>query len=448
MRPTPEAISPGSKDIKVLRTNPIFKWKLPNPAVPNMVHDGYTAFKIEIRKDGTTVWDSGYQRAPARDIDGIYTFEADAYIGDELKNNETYTWRVSMYNAKFKDDKWSSESSFRMTVHEKIEGYADIPVCVKYFGPSKVKDASTFVVEAFKTPDFTGIPAARVVVDDAESVTAGGVSHSTNAVLRGLSTGKYFLRAYADMNAGSAVKRKRDSFESWGYACGRDKTVSRIYSPIEFELTSKNGFEKPIDIYIEDVDTNGNSLPDAWEYVTNGGKLDVGTKNLDGDIEGTFSIASVLSDYLRDKVVSGLHADAFNNYIITSFMSPKMMALALGYNPDTVTVGSNGSIQVESKVESVEIKSVSFDANGNVVVEIDGELNTAEGNTNGLGFITLEGETSKTVTCQVLWKSSLSDTEWTVKTEKKVVVGNGAETIDIRGVGSEASGFFKVVVTE
>lgn len=448
MRPTPEAISPGSKDIKVLRPNPIFKWKLPNPAVPNMVHDGYTAFKIEIRKDGTTVWDSGYQRAPARDIDGVYTFEADAYIGDELKNNETYTWRVSMYNAKFKDDKWSSESSFRMTVHEKIEGYADIPVCVKYFGPSKVKDASTFVVEAFKTPDFTGIPAARVVVDDAESVTAVGVSHSTNAVLRGLSTGKYFLRAYADMNAGSAVKRKRDSFESWGYACGRDKTVSRIYSPIEFELTSKNGFEKPIDIYIEDVDTNGNSLPDAWEYVTNGGKLDVGTKNLDGDIEGTFSIASVLSDYLRDKVVSGLPADAFNNYIITSFMSPKMMALALGYNPDTVTVGSNGSIQVESKVESVEIKSVSFDANGNVVVEIDGELNTAEGNTNGLGFITLEGETSKTVTCQVLWKSSLSDTEWTVKAEKKVTVGNGAQTIDISGVGSEASGFFKVVVTE
>lgn len=448
MRPTPEAISPGSKDIQVLRTNPIFKWKLPNPAVPNMVHDGYTAFKIEIRKDGTTVWDSGCQRAPARDIDGVYTFEADAYIGDELKNNETYTWRVSMYNAKFKDDKWSSESSFRMTVPEKIAGYADIPVCVKYFGPSKVKDASTFVVEAFKTPDFTGIPAARVVVDDVASVTAVGVSHSTNAVLRGLSTGKYFLRAYADMNAGSAVKRKRDSFESWGYACGRGKTVSRIYAPIEFELTSKNGFEKPIDIYIEDVDTNGNSLPDAWEYVTNGGKLDVGTKNLDGDIDGTFSIASVLSDYLRDKVVSGLHADAFNNYIITSFMSPKMMALALGYNPDTVTVGSNGSIQVESKVESVEIKSVSFDNNGNVVVEIEGQLNTSSGNAGGLGIIPVEGETKKTVTCQVLWKSSLSDTEWTVKAEKKVVVGNGAETIDISGVGSEASGFFKVVVTE
>ena len=90
----------------------------------------------------------------------------------------------------------------------------------------------------------------------------------------------------------------------------------------------------------------------------------------------------------------------------------------------------------------------SFDADGNVGIEIDGELNTAEGNTNGLGFITLEGETQKTVTCKVLWKESLSDADWTVKATKTVIVGNGAQTIDIGGVGSEPSGFFKVVVTE
>jgi hypothetical protein len=133
---------------------------------------------------------------------------------------------------------------------------------------------------------------------------------------------------------------------------------------------------------------------------------------------------------------------------MTAFASPKAMALALGVDPDDVTVNANGSIQVESKVESVEIKSVSFDANGNVVVEIDGELNTAEGNTNGFGFITLEGETKKSVTCQVLWKASLSDADWTVKATKTVVVGNGAQTIDIDGLGSQSSGFFKVVVTE
>jgi hypothetical protein len=176
--------------------------------------------------------------------------------------------------------------------------------------------------------------------------------------------------------------------------------------------------------------------------------LDVGANNVNGDVLRTFGINKLLTDNLQNKVVSGTRVDAYNNYIITAFASPRMMALALGYNPDTVTVGSNGSIQVESKVESVEIKSVTFDDNGNVVVEIEGQLNTSSGNAGGLGIIPVEGETKKTVTCQVLWKSSLSDTEWTVKTEKKVVVGNGAETIDIRGVGSEASGFFKVVVTE
>ncbi|MBO7236544.1 MAG: hypothetical protein J6V45_00485, partial [Kiritimatiellae bacterium] len=189
------------------------------------------------------------------------------------------------------------------------------------------------------------------------------------------------------------------------------------------------------------------SLPDAWEYVKYG-NLNSGTKDLDGNLLKTFGISKALTDNLQDKVVSGTRVDAYNNYIMTAFASPAMTALALGYNPDDVTVGANGSIQVESKVESVEIKSVSFDANGNVVVEIDGELNTAEGNMNGFGFITLEGETKKTVTCQVLWKASLSDADWAVKAEKTIVVGGNAQTININGLGAEKSGFFKVVVTE
>lgn len=353
-----------------------------------------------------------------------------------------------MYNSKFRTDAFSTENyMFRMQAPENGAGYSSIPVAVKYFGPSNVAGASTFVVEAFTTPDFTGIPAARAVVSDVASVTAQNVQHPTNAVLTGLATGRYFLRAYADLTAEGVLTRQRDAFESWGYACGRGKPGAGAFNPTAFELTDKNGFEKPIDIYIEDVDTNGNSLPDAWEYVKYG-NLNSGTKDLDGNILKTFGINKALTDNLQDKVVSGTRVDAYNNYIMTAFASPKVMALALGADPDDVKVNANGSIQVESKVESVEIKSVSFDANGNVVVEIDGELNTAEGNTNGFGFITLEGETKKSVTCQVLWKQSLSDADWTVKATKTVVVGNGAQTIDIDGLGSQSSGFFKVVVTE
>ena len=443
-RQTAVALSPGVDNSVVYDSHPTFKWKMPNNA------DTYMAFRIQILDGAGVVWDSGIRRAPARNADGVYTFEADAYIGYELENFKNYTWRVSMYNSKFRSDAWSAENyTLRMGAPESGAGYGNIPVCVKYLGSSDVAAASTFVVEAFTTPDFTGMPAARALVKDAASVTAAGVQHPTNAVLMGLSTGKYFLRAYADLNTAGAVKRQRDPFESWGYACGRGKVGEKMFTPVEFELTDRNGFEKPVDIYIENVDTNGNCLPDAWEYVKNNGKLDSGANNVDATLNKVFSINQKLSDYLQNNVVSEIpRADAFNNYIMTAFASPAMTALALGYNPDDVTVGENGSIQVESKVESIEIKSVSFDASGNVVIEIDGELNTAEGNTNGLGFITLEGETQKTVTCKVLWKESLSDADWTVKATKTVIVGNGAQTIDIGGVGSEPSGFFKVVVTE
>ena len=436
------ALTPGAKNGIVLDSHPTFMWKMEKGA------NTYTAFKVQILDESQVVWDSGIRPAPARNADGVYSFESDAYIGDELENFKDYTWRVSMYNSKFRTDAFSTENyMFRMQAPENGAGYSSIPVAVKYFGPSNVAGASTFVVEAFTTPDFTGIPAARAVVSDVSSVTAQNVQHPTNVVLKGLATGRYFLRAYADLTAEGAVTRQRDPFESWGYACGRGKPGAGTFNPTAFELTDRNGFEMPIDIYIEDVDTNGNSLPDAWEYVKYG-NLNSGTKDLDGNLLKTFGINKALTDNLQDKVVSGTRVDAYNNYIMTAFASPKVMALALGADPDDVTVNANGSIQVESKVESVEIKSVSFDANGNVVVEIDGELNTAEGNTNGFGFITLEGETKKTVTCQVLWKASLSDADWTVKAEKTIVVGNGAQTIDIDGLGSQSSGFFKVVVTE
>ena len=444
-RPKPEAITPGKNGIEVLKANPTFKWKMPNNS------NTYTAFKIQIRSGNRVVWESGNGKplpAPARDGNGVYTFEADAYIGDELENFSSYTWRVSMYNAKFKDDKWSDDLSFSMSVPENVVGYGSIPVAVKYFGPAKVSGASTFVVEAFTTRDFTGIPAARAVVTDPASVTVSDVQHPTNAVLTGLSTGRYFLRAYADLSTDGAVRRKRDSFESWGYACGRGEPGITPFVPTEFVLTDRNGFEKPVDIYIEDVDTNGNSLPDAWEYVENKGKLNVGVEDLDGNVLRAFGISKLLSAQLQDRVIGPYPVNAFNNYIITSLASPGMAALALNYNPNDVIVGENGSIQVESKVESVEIKSVAFNANGNVVVEVDAALNTDDGYSNGFGIIPVEVETRKTVTCQVLWKASLSDTAWTVKAEKTIVVGNGAQTIDIGGLGAEKSGFFKVVVTE
>ena len=414
----------------------------------------YTAFKVQILDGTKVVWDSGFRRAPAQDLDGVHTFEADAYIGDELENNKNYTWRVSMYNAKFKTDAWSTENYvFRMNAPTIGAGYANIPVSVKYFGPSSVAQKAEFVVEAFSTPDFTGIPAARAVVDNLQSVIAAGVTHQTNAFLYGVPVGKYYLRAYADMkDIPGTAKRVRDLTESWGYACKRGEKVYDIYTPIGFVVTDANGFAAPIDIYIEDVDTNGSCLPDAWELVKNGGKLDNGASSLDASLANAYAINKLLTANIQDKVVGSVRTDAYNNYIMTAFSSPAMTALALGFDPDSITIRPDGSISVESEVEEIEITGVGFDADGNVKLTIEGKLNTAEGNTSGLGFIPLSGDSEKTVECQVLYKETLDESEWDeVSFPVQITVGDKPQEVTLKIIEDlkrASSGFFKVKITE
>ena len=447
-RAVAQAVSPGTGDSVVYGTHPTFKWKMPSG------NKTYTAFKVQILDGSKVVWDSGYRRAPAQDLDGVYTFEADAYIGDELENNKNYTWKVSMYNSKFKADAWSKENYvFRMNAPTVGAGYANIPVSVKYFGPANVANASQFVVEAFSTPDFTGIPAARAVVDNLESVMAAGVTHQTNAFLVGVPVGKYYLRAYADLKGISGTTmRVRDVSESWGYACKRGEKVADIYTPLGFTVTDVNGFAAPIDIYIEDVDTNGNCLPDAWELVKNGGKLDNGASNLDATIANAYAINKVLTANIQDKVVGSVETDAYNSYIMTAFASPAMTALALGYDPDSIAIRPDGSIAVESEVEEIEITGVGFDANGNVKITVEGKLNTAEGNMNGLGFIPLTGESEKTIECQVLYKKTLDQADWDeVSFPVQITVGSEPQTVTLKiaeDLKSSSSGFFKVKVTE
>ena len=447
-RTVAQAVSPGTGDSVVYGTHPTFKWKLPGG------NKTYTAFKVQILDGTKVVWDSGYRRAPAQDLNGVYTFEADAYIGDELENDKNYTWKVSMYNSKFKADAWSKENfTFRMNSPTIGAGYANIPVSVKYFGPANVANASQFVVEAFSTPDFTGIPAARAVVDNLESVIAEGVTHQTNAFLVGVPVGKYYLRAYADLKSISGTaKRVRDATESWGYACKRGEKVADIYTPLGFTVTDANGFAAPIDIYIEDVDTNGNCLPDAWELIKNGGKLDNGANNVDATIANAYAINKVLTANIQTNVVGSVETDAYNSYIMTAFSSPAMTALALGYDPDSIAIRPDGSIAVESEVEEIEITGVGFDADGNVKIIVEGKLNTAEGNTNGLGFIPLAGESEKTIECQVLYKKTLDQASWDeVSFPVQITVGSEPQTVTLKIVEdlkSSSSGFFKVKVTE
>ncbi len=62
----------------------------------------YTAFKVKVLDGSTEVWNSGILRLPPRDKNGIYTFTTTN--NQQLTTNNSLTWRVAVYNAKFKTD--------------------------------------------------------------------------------------------------------------------------------------------------------------------------------------------------------------------------------------------------------------------------------------------------------------------------------------------------------
>jgi len=358
-----------------------------------------------------------------------------------------------MLNAKFQYAAWSAAAKFRMNVPEAGGGYVQLPVRVRYFGPANVRAGAKFVVEAFKTPDFTGVPVARAFVADADKGKLSDDSDRTsaNAWLMGLPAGRYFVRAYADDVARTVgtrtttfgVSRKRDAFESWGYACPRERSAETPFTPEGFSVEDLNGWADPVEVYVEDVDTNGNCIPDAYEYVTKG-KL--GDDSADSTVASTYAIVKALTDNRQNKVVSNAgKAVGADSYVTRAFTSPVVFALASGArNADSANVDASGVVTVESEVESVEISGVSFDADGNVVVEVVGKVDGGE--VGGMGVANVV-KVPATVTCKVYRKASLSDGWGEPVVVQTIVVGDGATPLSVPG-GTSTSGFFKVVVEQ
>ena len=270
LRPTPVNVSPGAEESVVYGARPTFRWtcKHLNDAGTAMVDaDSYTAFKVRILNEigSRAQWTSEYQFLPKKDQNGVYSFPADVYVGDILRSDVNYQWQVSMYNAKYKDTPlWSEATPFRMAAPTNSTSYGSIDVCVKYFGPASVLSGGTVRVEAFTTPDFTGSPVARTYVTDESSVSATNTEHTANATLVGLAAGTYYVRAYIDLDS-YGTKRDKEDTESWGYACPLGS-----YSPSPVAVNPLSHSKSTIDVYIDDVDTNGNNLPDAWELITSG----------------------------------------------------------------------------------------------------------------------------------------------------------------------------------
>ena len=288
---TPTVPDPNLAEI-VYAGRPTFRW-----SHPNSIGKAYPAFRLRIytaasKSDSSMVYDSGVQQAPPRNSAGVYEWTAPVYCGmvtakgKVFNTTNNYYWAVSMLDAKFTDFSTSETATpFRLSCTGDINdgsGYGSIKVAVKYFGPladNVSTSASTkenlIHVQAFTTPDFTGVPAGEAYVTNAANI-ASASDVSVNAVIRGVPSGTYYVRAFLDTNGNF----KKDAWESWGYGCyvgaidAPYANVSRSgvkvsasdfpYTPRGYVVAAGGGVPEAT-VYIEDVDRDFDGFPDVCE---------------------------------------------------------------------------------------------------------------------------------------------------------------------------------------
>ena len=252
----------------VYSARPTFRWSMP---------DSYNAFAFEIRRNSTTaplLYPIIARQVPMRDPNtGEYVWVAPFYAGDtNVVNNGIYYWRVAALNSKFSTATssvlWSDWKMFRWDVNKPMQsaGYGQVNATVKYFGPAN-NLAGKVVLQAFDNRGFTGVPAAQYVFPAGAqlALVTNLASTATNAFMRGLTPGSYYLRAFIDSN-GNGV---RDSWESWGYGNYYGEQPS-LYNarPVTVSFSTQM---PSIQIIIEDCDEDQDWFPDSWEYEQNPG---------------------------------------------------------------------------------------------------------------------------------------------------------------------------------
>ena len=382
-RTRPVEVAPGSQSSGVYGSRPVFKWtmKVTDSTTGNEYdNNSYTAFKVQVRDGSSLVYDSGIRRAPARDLNGVYTFVPDVYAGDLLAPDKNYTWRVSMYNAKFQSDAWSTDgSTFRMnTISNSLE-YGSIKVAAKYFGPDVVLSGGTVRIEAYDTPDFTGSPVARTYVRTKSTVSDKESAHTANATLIGLPKGTYYVRGYIDMSMSATNEYryayKKDNWESWGYVSARDGSSPEMFAPTAIVIGNEAGEGEVFDLYIEDVDTNGNNLPDAWEMQTNG-KLDKGTERIDDTLNSGIAIRYDITDNLntleQTSSVAGLSAYAFSVVKNSGVAALMLDADVSNYSSYTAAAAAAATgVTTSTSLKTLKITAIDVAEDGKVKVETE-----------------------------------------------------------------------------
>jgi hypothetical protein len=366
-RATAVPVAPGEDSTIYYGGQPTFRWKAEGDRA-----DTYTAFAIKVTEmDGSEVWNSGIQMLPPKNSNGEYVWIAPLYAGDQTSLGKVfgscanYKWAVTMYNSKFQGDSWSTARTFRVNIYGENEpnnaGYYALDVDAKYFGPGEFDADDTKIkgkirVEAYTSPDFSGMPSGRTYIDDIASVADS--AHAKNVRIAGLAAGTYYVCAYIDSDGDF----KRSNWESWGYACARgDKDTGAIYAPTGFAVGE--GIETPfVSLYVEDTDVDQDALPDVWEY-------DEWSKD-----NGEFTIENFLlkkgpAENTDDGYIA-VNPDLVMNIarVAAANSAGGMLSLAAsGYMPSAMAAMMLGVDSVEPDIEEGTLGITAFSLDGDTV---------------------------------------------------------------------------------
>ncbi len=381
---TPTVPDPTLPQI-VYAGRPTFRW-----SHANTIDKAYPAFQLRIyAADKTTlVYDSGVQLAPTRNADGMYEWTAPVYAGmltaqgQVFSSPNTYYWSVSMLDAKFTEfNPYEAKTMFRLEDTGNVNDgrrYGSIKAAVKYFGPlvgsisSGASLKNLIHVQAFTSPDFTGKPVGEAYVTDVSKI-ASTTEVVANAIIRGVPPGTYYVRAFIDTDPNF----KKDAWETWGYGCyvgAIDAPYANVtrsgstasaadfpYTPRPYTVMTEADVPEAT-IYLEDVDTDFDGFPDAWEMQTYGS---LATR---APITGNTFFATVNPNLLTSLSSYNLGSDVSGS---TANLGFTLMGALLNSSGDSaVMAASLLSASPESAVEETAVRIKSFSLDDGLELEV------------------------------------------------------------------------------
>jgi hypothetical protein len=271
--PAPTLVWPTGKS-RLRQSLETFTWKM-DPSV--------TLCTLTVRQaDGTVVLTKSFQ-PPARDIKGRYSMQMPIYIGDGVFQNGVYTYTLTVRNPL---SSATATSQFTVRVGD-YPGYS-YSFSGKLVYPGKVTTGN-FVVEAYTSPGFGGVPAGRRIIPNAV-VAAAWPTNLVEFTIRGLPRDQYYIRAFLDQN-NTYPNYVADDFESQGWF------AKDFYWPkaVEVSDTKTPELNDWIKVLMRDLDND--LIPDDWEYRWRGNLDDMGPGPLRGYVPALSGVLNVFECY-------------------------------------------------------------------------------------------------------------------------------------------------------